>query len=119
MRGLVPNQSVIEFYQKQQVDLVINVSTLEGIPVSLMEAISFGVPVVGCDTCGMLEIVTAESGFLIPTDFEPADVAALISDYHLNHPDKERFRKGVKRFWSAHYNADVNYPDFAERCLQP
>ena len=117
VRGWVPNQSVIEFYQKQQVDLVINVSTLEGIPVSLMEAISFGVPVVGCDTCGMPEVVTAESGFLIPTDFEPADVAALISDYHLNHPGKESFRKGVKRFWSAHFDADLNYPDFAERCL--
>jgi len=51
-------------------------------------------------------------------DFSASEVAALISDYHLNYPDKRAFRSGVKSFWAAKYNAAVNYPEFIERCLQ-
>ena len=66
----------------------------------------------------MPEIVTENTGFLIPLDFAASEVAALISDYHLNYPDKRAFRSGVKSFWAAKYNAAVNYPEFIERCLQ-
>lgn len=40
LHGYVSNQSLINFYQKQQVDLFVNVSSSEGLPVSIMEALS-------------------------------------------------------------------------------
>jgi hypothetical protein len=40
-KGSVSNTEVISFYQQNPVDLVLNLSSYEGIPVSLMEAIRF------------------------------------------------------------------------------
>jgi len=116
--GHIPNEQVIRFYQSTPVDLFINVSKLEGIPFSIMEAISFGIPAVGCNTCGVPEIVTKESGFLLEKYFSPEVAAKIISGYLLLDKNKQvDFRKKVKQFWKTHFNADVNYPEFIKEHL--
>lgn len=117
--GLVPNRKVLDFYAAQQVDLFMNVSELEGIPVSIMEAISFGIPVTGCRICGVPEIVTEETGFLLEKDFSPAALAAQITAYRdKSFAEKTAFRAGVKTFWKTNFNAAVNYPAFISEDLQ-
>ena len=71
LRGYVPNQGVLEFYQKNEVDLFVNVSESEGIPVSIMEAISFGIPILATDVGGVHEIVTDKTGVLVDKTFKP------------------------------------------------
>lgn len=117
-KGSVPNKEIIEFYKINPVDLFVNVSELEGIPVSIMEAISFGIPVIGCNTCGVPEIVTAQTGWLLPLQFDIDDAVCVIGEY-LKKPKeyKINFRKGVKDFWKENYNADRNYPSFINSYL--
>ena len=50
----------------------------EGIPVSIMEAQSFGTPVIATDTGGVKELVAPGTGFLLPVDFKPEDLAERI-----------------------------------------
>lgn len=58
----------------QQTDIFVLPSFAEGVPVSLMEAMAVGVPVVTTQIAGISELVTQGiSGFLVP----PGDVAAL------------------------------------------
>ena len=44
-KGYLSNDAIMKQYQEQHIDLFINVSESEGLPVSIMEAISFGIPV--------------------------------------------------------------------------
>ena len=110
-KGQLSNYEVLKFYKIEQVDLFVNTSSLEGIPVSIMEAISFGIPAFGCDICGVPEIVTPDSGFLLPLDFTPQDAAKRITEYYqLDDRAQSEFRRGVKKFWNDHFNAESNYP---------
>lgn len=64
--GAIPNSELMDFYKNTQVDLFINVSDSEGIPVSMMEALSFGIPVIATNVGGTSEIITdGVNGFLI------------------------------------------------------
>lgn len=105
--GRLPHSDVIRYYQTNKVDLFINLSSNEGIPVSIMEAISFGVPVIATDVGGTSEIVTEKSGVLVNADPTINEVVDAISSV-LNH----EYTPAI--FWNEYYNAAVNYSSFAE-----
>ncbi len=46
------------FFKENSVDLFINASITEGTPVSIMEAISCGIPIIATDVGGNPEIVS-------------------------------------------------------------
>jgi len=105
--GRLKHDDVIKYYQTHAVDIFINLSTNEGIPVSIMEAISFDIPVVATDVGGNSEIVTEESGILISSNPSPEEVAnAIQTVYHNNCTPRA--------FWEKHYSAEVNYLTFAK-----
>ena len=115
LHGMVPNYEVMEFYKTNPVDLFINVSSSEGIPVSIMEAQSFGVPVMATDVGGTSEIVNDENGVLLPEDPKVQEIAnkmaVLLSDQNLLNDKREQSRIN----WGKMYNADRNYSDFAKK----
>jgi glycosyltransferase involved in cell wall biosynthesis len=80
LRGQTPNAEVTRFYDETRVDVFVNVSSSEGIPVSIMEATAFGIPIVATAVGGTPEIVGSElgSGELIAPDPTPAEIAAAI-----------------------------------------
>lgn len=45
-KGDVPNNLVMDFYKTNAVNVIVNLSTSEGLPFSLIEANSFGIPAV-------------------------------------------------------------------------
>lgn len=68
--GQRDNREILDYYKKTPVSVFVNVSSSEGIPVSVMEACSFGVPVIATDVGGTKEIIlSGVNGFLLPVDF--------------------------------------------------
>jgi len=114
LRGSVENSEVIEFYSNHNVDWFINVSETEGIPVSIMEALSFGIPTIATNVGGNREIVTRETGVLIEKDFDPENVAHLIEESALAEFEKKK----IIEFWRVHYNAQTNFTAFAKKISQ-
>ena len=114
----VPNKDIMEWYKTNAVDLFINVSELEGLPVSLMEAISFGIPVVGCNVCGVPEIVTKNTGVLLEVDFKPNVVAFQLQDFYEKKARNIEFRNDVKAFWAVNFDANINYKAFVSKMLE-
>lgn len=112
-KGIVPNNKILDFYAENYVDLFINLSSSEGIPVSIMEALSAGIPVVATDVGGTAEAVNNENGFLIPAEFENVDVAMKMEAY-LNLYDEEKlsYRRRAYEFWRDNYEAEKNYEAF-------
>jgi colanic acid/amylovoran biosynthesis glycosyltransferase len=69
--GVLPHEKVIEKYECNEVNLVVLPSIIsvngehEGIPVSLMEAMSNRIPVVSTKTGGIGELIDRDSGILV------------------------------------------------------
>jgi glycosyltransferase involved in cell wall biosynthesis len=111
-KGFVPTSEIIRFYQEHSVDLFINVSASEGVPVSIMEALSFGIPVIATDVGGTGELISNKNGLLIPKDFESEKVAGQIIRL-LTGADFQDKRENARKTWETYSNATVNYPEFA------
>jgi glycosyltransferase involved in cell wall biosynthesis len=77
--GAVPHHELLKIYERTPVSAVVLPSldlgrgVHEGIPVALIEAMSYGIPVVATATGGTPELVTPGTGLLVP----PADPVAL------------------------------------------
>lgn len=117
-RGIVANNKILDFYAENHVDLFINLSASEGIPVSIMEALSAGIPVLATNVGGTAEAINSKNGFLIPADFDCRNVAQIIDDY-LNLPNSKQivYRQNAYDFWKENYEAGKNYGEFYD-CLK-
>lgn len=111
--GEVSNSYILDFYRHNHVDLFLNVSASEGIPVSIMEAISFGIPVIATDVGGTSEIVKDNiSGFLMKKDFEILTLTELIIKVINLKEESELLRTSTRQFWELNYNSKINYREF-------
>jgi glycosyltransferase involved in cell wall biosynthesis len=114
--GHYPNKDLLEYYRHNKVDLFINTSSTEGIPVSIMEAQSFGIPVVATDTGAVTEIVVEGTGSLFPVDFETVDLANLIMRYaNLPVQEYDILRMNAIRNWESNFDAISNYNNFINK----
>jgi glycosyltransferase involved in cell wall biosynthesis len=111
--GHYPNAELMKYYSRNQVDLFINTSSTEGVPVSIMEAQCYGIPVIATDTGGVKELVTEGTGSLLPVDFDPGDLSRLI-DYYVNLEEEETnsIRINAIKNWDSNFNAASNYNSF-------
>jgi len=114
LMGLVDNQKILDFYRDNYVDIFISTSSSEGVPVSMMEALSSGIPVCATNVGGVSEIVNCESGFLIPKDFDIQEVAKELESYLLMPAYfQTQKRKAAREQWDLNYDANKNYNDFS------
>lgn len=119
LMGRVTNQEIITFLLTNPVDVLINVSLSEGIPVSIMEAMSFSIPVIATAVGGTPEIVNNNNGLLLSQNPTPEEIAhAITSFYNLISEQKELKRKAAYNTWDEKYNAEKNYSYFVKEILQ-
>jgi glycosyltransferase involved in cell wall biosynthesis len=114
--GQISNSELLRFYGENKVDLFINTSLSEGIPVSIMEAQSYGTPVIATDTGGVSELVAPGTGFLLPLNFNPEYLADKISAF-LNMTEDElmKIRDNAFRNRKNNFDAGTNYRDFIKK----
>lgn len=118
LKGRLENSVVLEEYKTIKPNLFINLSTSEGVPVSIMEAMSFGIPVIATDVGGTGEIVNKENGILLSSDSTSHEVASIIEKFQkLSNEDKVKKRKSAYSTWENEFNADENYSEFVERII--
>ena len=110
LHGYVSNQTLINFYQKQQVDLFVNVSSSEGLPVSIMEALSFGIPVIATDVGGTSELVSDKVGELISSTFTTESLGQNIEKLlNLKSEELLLLRSNARSIFELKVNAKINY----------
>ena len=114
--GRIPNNEVLELYSKKHIDLFINVSENEGLPVSIMEAQSFGIPCLATDVGGTSEIIIDEVvGKLLSETISPDELALEIMRC-MDARDTWLLtqRKNARSNWLKKFNADTNYNRWIE-----
>ncbi len=115
--GRVPHEEILTRFASGEDDLLLNVSSFEGVPVSIMEAYSSGLPVVATDVGGVREILTGlQRKFLIACDFDSEYVSGLIrSIIEMDETYYTDLSDDCRRIWREMYNSDKNYTEFAQR----
>lgn len=116
-KGKIPNISVRNLYANEHFDLFINVSVSEGIPVSIMEALASGIPVMATNVGGTSEIVDDTVGMLINKDITDIDLANKISSM-IDSADWDSLRHNSVERWSQMYDCNKNYKLFADKIYQ-
>jgi glycosyltransferase involved in cell wall biosynthesis len=111
--GNVPNKIILDYYRNNSVDFLVSVSESEGTPMSMMEAMSFGIPVISTDVGGVRELVTESCGMLIPKNINAEQIASAMGNF-INDKRHITLRPGVKESCRNSYSANRNYSNFAE-----
>ncbi|MFZ2656385.1 MAG: glycosyltransferase [Victivallales bacterium] len=117
LHGYPSHEYLMEFYKNNTIDLFMNTSMTEGTPVSIMEAISCGIPCLATKVGGNPEIVNEANGILFDKYDHPEDIAGKIAYLVDNREVLESKRIACKNTWNEKYNADKNYSIFADRLL--
>ncbi len=117
--GEVKNRELMDFYARTPVDCFVNTSSSEGLPVSIMEACSFGIPVLATDVGGTSEIVReGKNGFLLKPDFAPGELAQRIRELiRMPQSEKQALRGASRQIWQDNFCSETNYRKFARALL--
>ena len=111
--GQIKNENLLKFYHDNHIDLFINSSTTEGLPVSIMEAQSFGIPVIATDVGGVREIVKNGTGILVSSNVSALELATAIENYiSIDNIQKDNFRNNSLRNARDCFDSRKNYMDF-------
>lgn len=118
-KGQMNNSDIIDYYANNAINLFINVSDSEGVPVSIMEANSFGIPAVATNTGGVAEVINEQGGFLIDVNSSANDIAKVIAHYaRLSAEGKQAYRNAAYNTWNELYNAQKNYTAFVDGVMK-
>ena len=116
--GELTNQNVIDFYNTNRVDVFINLSSSEGLPVSMMEAQSFGIPIIATNVGGVSEIINNQTGILIRDNPSNEEISNAIYKLHsMPLEDINSLRLNCIKHWKNKFNAHSNYVEFIENYL--
>jgi len=113
LNGYVNNSEIYNFYINNPVDIFINLSTSEGIPVSIMEALSFGIPVIATNVGGTKEVVNDEVGILLSQNPEINEICNAIQKVIDNRYDKNK----IKNKFKVSFDAKINYQNFVNMLI--
>lgn len=119
--GYVPNTELPDRYRQLRPVAFVNVSESEGVPVSIMEAIALGIPVVATDVGGVAEIVRdGVNGYLLPKEFTDLEAAAALNSLVTAPAERyQDFCRAARQRWESEFNEAIVYPAFAEELTRP
>lgn len=108
--GGVSNAELLERYGSEHIDLFVNVSESEGLPISIMEACGVGVPILATDVGGVREIVRdGENGILLDPNPTPEMVADAIGRaMGMGTERTAGMRRASRAVWSENFRTSSN-----------
>ncbi|HLP10795.1 MAG TPA: glycosyltransferase [Flavobacteriales bacterium] len=120
LTGEITNEEILKFYSENAVDVFVLLSQTEGgVPVSLQEAASFGIPLVGTNAGGIPEIVNTQTGILIGNNCLVNDVSSALKRVKQENMGRNvNFRSGVRDFWVKNHDIQRNFQIFNELLTQ-
>jgi colanic acid/amylovoran biosynthesis glycosyltransferase len=114
--GEMANNVVKKYYRSTPVDVFINTSESEGIPVSIMEAMSAGVPAVAPDVGGISNLVSNQCGALLRKSPSSVEIVEAIESVALGQK-RDVLRINARKKVEESFSSDRNYSDFVARVI--
>jgi glycosyltransferase involved in cell wall biosynthesis len=114
--GDLPNKAIKDYYLETPVDVLVNTSESEGMPVSIMEAMSAGVPAIAPDVGGMSSLVSNQCGALLSQRPSAQEIADAIQRVALGKA-RGALRVNARRVIEQRFNSITNYTKFISDVL--
>ncbi len=109
--GNIENKDVYKFYKNNAVNVFVNVSESEGVPVSIMEAMSCHIPIIAPNIGGISDmIIDNKSGKLLSEKCEVDELVSALSD--IEFFKNKIVREKTYEVYLERYNSKKNYSDF-------
>ena len=110
--GYQKNDKVYSYLQRKDIDLFINVSDSEGVPVSIMEAMSVGLPVIAPRIFGIPELVDENCGFLFDLkDPENSIIECLNLFSRMQISERIQMGENAYKKWKTQFCLEHNLTD--------
>jgi len=114
--GNVPNKEIYKFYKINRVDIFLNTSTFEGVPVTIMEALSCHIPILAPNIGGISDMVqTGYNGVLLSSSSTVEEIVNALSD--ITQFKSEQIRRNAYRMYKMKYDAQKNYTNFITQIM--
>lgn len=110
--GQLSNPELLTYLKENKFDLFLNCSVSEGIPVTIMEAMSYGIPIVATDVGGTKEAVSPSVGALLNVDFNDEEFNSAVA-----YATKLSKLK-VYQSYKANFSAEVNFKQFIKGVIE-
>ena len=115
--GNLKNVEVYAFYKENKVDVFLNVSESEGVPVSIMEAMSCHVPVIAPDVGGVKDmVIEAHNGRLLSEACSIEEIAKALADSAFFK--EKNIRENAYHLYLEKYSASSNYRQFIDALIE-
>lgn len=112
--GHKSNAFIKDYYSRNYCDAFITTSSTEGLPVSIMEALSYGMPIIATRVGGIPEQIQG-NGILLSKDPSEDEVAsAILEIYNLDPETICNMRQKSFDIWKSKYNSFNNSKKSAE-----
>ena len=116
--GNLAHHKIIAYLSLEYFDLFLNVSETEGLPVSIMESMSVGIPVIATNVGGTSEIVNDQNGYLIDKDTSDREIANILKmHFKLDFLSIQQKRANALQSFNFGFNSKINYSEFAEKLI--
>lgn len=106
--GNKTNEEIHKYYASNCIDMTINLSTTEGVPVALLEALAYGVPIIATDVGGNCEIIDENTGILLDKDPTKESIKkSIIQLIEMTSIEKENMKKNIFDRYERFFNAAI------------
>lgn len=118
LRGAVSNEEVHRYYVTHHVMWNVLLSTHEGgLPITLCEGASYGVPAIATAVGGIPELVDDSTGILLPVDFDLTDAVGRIVKITRDPARHADMSAAIKERWQQRYDAEKLRREFIDSLL--
>ncbi|MDD6628228.1 MAG: glycosyltransferase [Lachnospiraceae bacterium] len=112
LMGHVRSDTVMKFYENHYVDAFITTTASEGCPVSVQEAMSYGIPIIGT-AVAEIPFMIRGNGFLLHENPELEEIVhAIRSIASMNSDEIMDMRTRSFHLWEKEFDVDVNATNF-------
>lgn len=112
--GDVDTEQIMKFYSENFVNAFITTTESEGCPVSVQEAMAYGIPIIGTDIAEIPYMIKG-NGILLSSDPDAKEVSDAIHFIaELSEEEISLMRENSYQLWKRNFDGEVNAKKFTE-----
>lgn len=106
-------------YLNKPTDCFIHLSSAEGTPISIVEALNCFLPIIATSVGGVHDLVTPKNGVLLSSNPSVTDVATSLLHIHNLKTTNQLapLQYASKEIWATHFDPSIVYPKFFSQIL--
>lgn len=113
--GFMNREVIFDYYDRIGGDCFINVSESEGVPVAIMEAMAYGMPIIATNVGGNFETIRDNGILLSPNPMPDEILRAIVQICSASDTEYERLSANSLKLWEEKFDVVQNAKMFVKK----